>query len=100
MVGNDIITRLSYQSFNDLKNAVMDAIHTTKQPKYRILLSGCCSALTDLICRGGHSLVYAEPPETKRRQDSQEDDLDGMDAEQGLISANQTLNAKCFGSSK
>lgn len=47
VMGDDLVTRLSYQSMHRLKKNIMDVINQSEQAKYEILLKGCFKLLCD-----------------------------------------------------
>lgn len=47
VMGDDLVTRLSYQSMHRLKKNIIDVIHHSEQAKYEILIKGCFKLLCD-----------------------------------------------------
>ncbi|XP_013180657.1 PREDICTED: sn1-specific diacylglycerol lipase beta isoform X2 [Papilio xuthus] len=88
-VGDDLVMRLSVHSIENLRTKVIQTIHATKLPKYRIMLNGFGYALFGVPARDLES-TWRRPEELEAHAADDSDALlaQGVSTEAALVSRN------------
>nr|XP_034840765.1 sn1-specific diacylglycerol lipase beta isoform X3 [Maniola hyperantus] len=88
-VGDDLVMRLSVHSIENLRTKVIQTIHATKLPKYRIMLNGFGYALFGVPARDLES-TWRRPEDLEANNSDDSDALlvQGVSTEAALVSRN------------